>query len=165
MSQKNGENETKDRSKTGKYWVLVFPGYSICHVCPYLYQNRWMKSIWGKKKQKCEKERWWGIYINEVVICGETFMQIIVLSHLGFSRFKSSLGVVNNKEDGGNLWGKYIFLLWNWTLQHLQLLFLCWKDPDTAVSYKAVSVPDKYRSWCSQSSIRMEHRAPKIGAK
>ena len=38
------------------------------------------------------------------------------------------------------------------TLFHITAKF-CWKDPDIAVSCQAMPVPDKYRSWCSQSSI------------
>jgi hypothetical protein len=29
----------------------------------------------------------------------------------------------------------------------------CWQEPDIAVSWEALSVPGKYRSGCSQSSI------------
>jgi hypothetical protein len=37
-------------------------------------------------------------------------------------------------------------------LLHMPARF-CWKDPDIAVSYEAMSVAGKYRSDCSQSSI------------
>jgi hypothetical protein len=39
------------------------------------------------------------------------------------------------------------------------------KDPDIAVSCEAMPVPGKYRSRCSQSSIRMEHKALNGGAR
>jgi hypothetical protein len=29
----------------------------------------------------------------------------------------------------------------------------CWQEPDTAISWEALPVPEKYRSGCSQSSI------------
>ena len=38
------------------------------------------------------------------------------------------------------------------TLLHMPARF-CWHDPDIAVSCEAMSVPGKYRSGCSQSSI------------
>jgi hypothetical protein len=38
------------------------------------------------------------------------------------------------------------------TLLHMPARF-CWHDPDIAVSCEAMSVPGKYRSECSQSSI------------
>jgi hypothetical protein len=36
----------------------------------------------------------------------------------------------------------------------------CWQGPDIAVSYEAVSVPGKYRSRSSQSSIGLSTRSP-----
>ena len=36
----------------------------------------------------------------------------------------------------------------------------CWQEPDKAVSWGALSVPDKYRSGCSQSSIGQSTRTP-----
>jgi hypothetical protein len=39
------------------------------------------------------------------------------------------------------------------TLLHMPARF-CWKDPDIAVSCEDLPVPGKYRSGCSQSSIR-----------
>jgi hypothetical protein len=36
----------------------------------------------------------------------------------------------------------------------------CWQQPDITVSCEALPVPDKYRSWCSQSSIRWSTRSP-----
>ena len=38
------------------------------------------------------------------------------------------------------------------TLLHMPARF-CWRNPGIAVSYKAMPVPSKYRSGCSQSSI------------
>jgi hypothetical protein len=38
------------------------------------------------------------------------------------------------------------------TLLHMPEIF-CWQDTDITVSCKAMPVPDKYRSGCSQSSI------------
>ena len=39
------------------------------------------------------------------------------------------------------------------TLLHIPARF-CWQDPDIAISYEAMPVLGKYRSGCSQSSIR-----------
>jgi hypothetical protein len=45
------------------------------------------------------------------------------------------------------------------TLLHRPTGF-CWQDPDIAVSFEAVPVPGKYRSGCSQSSIRLNTGHP-----
>ena len=45
------------------------------------------------------------------------------------------------------------------TLLHMPAKF-CWRDPGIAVSYKAMPLPGKYRSGCSQSSIRWNTGPP-----
>ena len=45
------------------------------------------------------------------------------------------------------------------TLLHIPARF-CFKDPDIAVSYEAMTVPGKYRSGCSQSSIGWDTGPP-----
>jgi hypothetical protein len=45
------------------------------------------------------------------------------------------------------------------TLLHIPARF-CFKDPDIAVSYEAMTVPGKYRSGCSQSSIGWDTGTP-----
>jgi hypothetical protein len=45
------------------------------------------------------------------------------------------------------------------TLLHMPERF-CWRDPVIAVSYEAMPVPSKYRSGCSQSSIRWNTGPP-----
>jgi hypothetical protein len=45
------------------------------------------------------------------------------------------------------------------TLLHMPARFW-WQDPDIAVSYEAMPVPGKYRSGCSQSSIRWNTGPP-----
>jgi hypothetical protein len=41
----------------------------------------------------------------------------------------------------------------------------CWQEPDKAVYWEALPVPEKYRSGCSQPSIGFEHRVPSEGAR
>jgi hypothetical protein len=36
----------------------------------------------------------------------------------------------------------------------------CWQEPDIAVSWEALPVPDKYRSGCSQPSIGLSTGSP-----
>jgi hypothetical protein len=36
----------------------------------------------------------------------------------------------------------------------------CWQEPDIAVSWEALQVPDKYRSGCSQPSIEWSTGSP-----
>jgi hypothetical protein len=50
------------------------------------------------------------------------------------------------------------------TLLHMPTRF-CLQDPDIAVACEAMTVPDKYRSGCSQSSYWMEHRVHNEGAR
>jgi hypothetical protein len=45
------------------------------------------------------------------------------------------------------------------TLLHMPAWF-CWRDPVIAISYEAMPVPGKYRSGCSQSSIRWNTGPP-----
>ena len=45
------------------------------------------------------------------------------------------------------------------TLLHMPAIF-SWQDPDIAISWEAMAVPDKYRSGCSQSSIGWNTGSP-----
>jgi hypothetical protein len=37
---------------------------------------------------------------------------------------------------------------------------VCWEEPDIAVSWEALPVPDKYRCGCSQPTIRLSTGSP-----
>jgi hypothetical protein len=37
---------------------------------------------------------------------------------------------------------------------------VCWQEPDIAVSWESLLVPDKYRSVCSQTSIGLSTGSP-----